>query len=85
MKTILLLVSALLCGMTTVSAEQPELSSLTTQMSHWTLAESDQPKPEPLYDFPISRSLGIEIDSTPTQPADRVPNTRIFSFYIAAQ
>ncbi len=85
MKTILLLACALICSMTTVLAEQPELSSMTTQMSHWTLGESDQSKPEPLYDFPISRSLGIEIDYTPTQPTERVHNTRIFSFYIAAQ
>ncbi len=84
MKTIRLLTGVLLLGMTTVAAEQPELLSVPTQTSHWTLAESDQSKPEPLYDFPISRALGIDIDYPQPQPSEPPRDTRIFSFSIAA-
>jgi hypothetical protein len=84
MKTAILLTCMLLSSSILASAEQPELLSVTTRTSHWTFESSDQSDREPLHDFPIFRALGIRIDYTPEPPQERVNDTRIFSFYIAA-
>jgi type IV pilus biogenesis protein CpaD/CtpE len=87
MKTVILLTGVLLAGTGCASDELPEVQSIATRTAHWTLAGDDQSATEPLYDFPISKALGIRIDyktDGQVEEAEKVEDRRIFSFYIAA-